>query len=260
MATSNEGAADVDSDMPPPYAPKVVAGAWMAALWVGAAYGIFLTFTALRSMPGADLTGQFALQPLFKSLMAVLLVVAAAAHPVVRERRWLMLALVFSALGDFLLAIPWWGPSFVGGLGAFLVAHLFFLAALVPLARPTQGRYAAAGAVCILFFVMLVVFWPGMSRAGMTVPVAIYIAVLGAMVCAAVLAKLPTRFTLAGALCFAVSDGLIGTGRFVLESEALAVPIWWTYAAALALITAGLFFGRSPKDLGTSERSARPQG
>jgi hypothetical protein len=28
----------------------------------------------------------------------------------------------------------------------------------------------------------------------------------------------------------------------------LAVPIWWSYAAALILITAGFFFGREPLD------------
>jgi len=44
---------------------------------------------------------------------------------------------------------------------------------------------------------------------------------------------------------FAVSDSMIAIGRFVLGSEALAVPIWWAYAAAQLLITAGLFFGRS---------------
>jgi uncharacterized membrane protein YhhN len=34
-------------------------------------------------------------------------------------------------------------------------------------------------------------------------------------------------------------------GRFILESEALELPIWWAYAAAVVLITAGLFFGRN---------------
>jgi uncharacterized membrane protein YhhN len=86
----------------------------------------------------------------------------------------------------------------------------------------------------------------------MAVPVTVYIAVLGAMVCAALLADLPTPWTALGAVCFAVSDSMIGISRFVLESEALAVPIWWAYAASLLLITAGLLFGR------TSGSSATP--
>ena len=70
--------------------------------------------------------------------------------------------------------------------------------------------------------------------------------VLGAMVCAALLAGLPTLWTAAGAVSFAVSDAMIGIGRFVLGSEALAVPIWWAYAVSQLLITAGLLFGRPP--------------
>ena len=52
-----------------------------------------------------------------------------------------MPALLLSAVGDWLLAIPWWTLSFVVGLAAFLLAHLCFLAALLPLAptaRPSN--------------------------------------------------------------------------------------------------------------------------
>jgi uncharacterized membrane protein YhhN len=61
-------------------------------------------------------------------------------------------------------------------------------------------------------------------------------------------ARLLTPWTALGAVCFAVSDGMIGVGRFVLApttTEAFALPIWWAYPASLALITAGFFFGRA---------------
>ena len=64
------------------------------------------------------------------------------------------------------------------------------------------------------------------------------------MVCMALLARLPTIWTAVGAVCFAASDSMIAIGRFILGNEALAVPIWWFYAAAEILITAGFFFGR----------------
>ena len=64
--------------------------------------------------------------------MALLLTAAAVGAPVVRERRWLMPALLLSATGDWALAIPWWTQSFVVGLAAFLLAHLCFLGALLP--------------------------------------------------------------------------------------------------------------------------------
>jgi uncharacterized membrane protein YhhN len=218
---------------------------WVAAAVAGAAYGVFLLVTAARLPAGADLTGRFPGQPAVKALMALLLAGAALWHPGVRERRWLLGALLFSAAGDFLLAIPWWEPSFVGGLGAFLIAHLCYLAALLPLAAPSRPRLTAAAVTIVACIALLVWFWPSLLAAKLTIPVTVYIAVLGAMVCAALLARLPTMWTAAGAVCFAISDGMIGIGRFVLESEALAVPIWWAYAISQILITAGFFFGRA---------------
>ncbi len=216
-------------------------------------YGIFLTITALRLPAGSDLTGQFFAQPLVKSSMAILLAVAALFHPIIRERRWLVAALLLSAAGDFFLAIPWWKPAFVCGLGSFLVAHLCFIGALWPLAWGNRGntsrpRLLLIGVLAVGFVGMLTRFWPKLVAQGMTVPVIIYMSVLAAMVSTALLAKLPTVWTAVGALLFAVSDGMIGVGQFVLESQALELPIWWVYAAAVVLITAGLFFGRTRVD------------
>ena len=234
-----------------PYAHSRTRRLWAAAAIVGACYGAFLIVTALRVPRGAELTGQFTLQPAVKALTAALLAGAALTHAVARERRWLIPALLFSAAGDFLLAMPWWEPSFVLGLAAFLVAHLCFLAALLPLCVPSAPRLTAAAVVVAACIALLIWFWPKLIADGMALPVTVYIGVLGAMVCAALLARLPTPWTALGAVCFAVSDGMIGIGKFVLGSEALAVPIWWAYATSLVLITAGFFFGR------TSDTSAR---
>ena len=244
-----------------PQAPSVRGARrlWVAAAVVAAAYGLFLIVTAVRVPSGAELTGQFALQPAVKALAASLLAIAALGHPILRERRWLVPALVFSAAGDCLLAMPWWEPSFVLGLGAFLVAHLCFLTALVPLVRRRTGRLAGCAALVLACLGLLVWFWPRLTAEGMAVPVTLYMAVLGAMVCAALLADLPTPWTALGAVCFAVSDGMIGIGRFGLpvgsNPEALAVAIWWAYAASILLITAGFLFGREPA---TSVGTAKP--
>jgi uncharacterized membrane protein YhhN len=144
------------------------------------------------------------------------------------------------------------GTSFVLGLAAFLIAHLCFLAALIPLVSRSGPRLAAAAVMVVACIVLLVWFWPRLLAEGMAVPVTLYIAVLGAMVCAALLARLPTPWTALGAVCFAVSDGMIGIGKFILQSEALAVPIWWAYAASILLITAGFFFGRASVSSATS--------
>ena len=212
-------------------------------------YGIFLAATAWRLPAGAVLTGQFWAQPVAKASMAVLLAVAALSHPIARERRWLIAALLLSAAGDFFLAIPWWPPAFVCGLGSFLLAHLCFLGALLPLCSRGAGSVAPARLLLIAmvaagFVGMLTRFWPALIAQNLTVPVVLYMAVLAAMVSAALLARLPTVWTAVGAMLFAVSDGMIGVGQFVLGSQALELPIWWVYAASMVLITAGLFFGR----------------
>ena len=231
----------------------------MAAAAVGACYGVFLIVTALRLPEGAELTGQFTGQPAVKAAAAVLLAVAALTHPIRRERRWLGSALVFSATGDFLLAMPWWELSFVLGLAAFLIAHLCFLAALLPLAAASAPRLVAAAVTILACLALLTWFWPRLIAEGMAVPVTLYIAVLGAMVCTALLARLPTPWTALGAVCFAVSDAMIGVSKFVLspaDTEMLAVPIWWAYATSLMLITAGFFFGRTAVPTSLSLRSA----
>lgn len=237
-----------ESAMEPPYAaaPQATRRWWFAAVAAAAGYGIFLAVTAALLPWGADLTGRFPGQPAVKAAMAVLLAVAAWHHPIARERRWLVPALLLSAVGDVMLAIPWWTPAFVAGLGAFLLAHLCYLAVLLPLRGDTGRLRLVAVAVLVVSCAgMLARFWPTLVAEGVTVPVTVYIAVLAAMVSAALLATLPTGWTALGAVLFAVSDGMIGTGQFLLGSQALELAIWWIYAAAQILITAGLFFGRS---------------
>jgi uncharacterized membrane protein YhhN len=124
----------------------MVVAVWLVAGYVGIAYGVFLTVTALRSPPGAELSGQWAAQPAFKASMALLLAFAAAAHPIMRERYWLMLALVLSAAGDVFLAILWWAQSFVLGLAAFLLPTVF-PGALVLTAGFFFGRAYPGGTV-----------------------------------------------------------------------------------------------------------------
>ena len=73
-------------------APMAVRRWWSAAVAAAVGYGVVLAVIAARAPAGAELTGRFAGQPALKALMAVLLAVAAAFHPIVRERRWLVAA------------------------------------------------------------------------------------------------------------------------------------------------------------------------
>ena len=122
---------------------------WFTAAVVGAGYGVFLTVAALRLPAGAELTGQFWAQPAVKAAEAVLLAMAALA-PSDRPRTPLAgrRAAVLGG-GDFLLAIPWWEPSFVCGLGAFLFAHCASWARWSRWPAPTRPRVAVALVVVV---------------------------------------------------------------------------------------------------------------
>ncbi len=104
-----------------------------------------------------------------------------------------------------MLAIPWWTMSFVLGLGSFLLAHICFLGALVPHIAATRQRFAAAAVMVLASVSMLIWFWPHLNngKENLTLPVTVYITVLSAMVCTALLAKLPTIWTAVGAVCLA---------------------------------------------------------
>ncbi|MGI9123280.1 MAG: lysoplasmalogenase, partial [Mycobacterium sp.] len=233
------GSLDAESAMGSPYAgaPRAVRMWWTAGVLAAVGYGVFLAVTAVRGPAGTELTGQFGAQPAVKAATAVFLALAAWFHPIVRERRWLVAALLLSAAGDFFLAMPWWKPAFVCGLGSFLVAHVCFLGALLPLRGDyRRPRLVLVGLLGVTFVGMLIRFWPAMGIEGLTVPVTVYMLVLAAMVSAALLARLPTIWTALGGLLFAVSDGMIGVGKFVLGSQALELPIWWVYSASIVLI------------------------
>jgi uncharacterized membrane protein YhhN len=216
---------------------------WLAGSLAGIIYGALLVQVAMELPDGAPLTGQIAMQPGWKTAMALMLARAAWFHRPLPERRWLVTALVFSALGDFLLALPALSFSFVGGLGAFLLAHLAYMRLLVPLAGDLRPhRLVACGVLVGVAGTMLGRFWPNLGT--LTVPVTLYVSVLAAMVCSALVARLPTPFAAIGALCFAASDMMIGIARFLVPFDSFQLGIWWTYAAAQILLVAGIVSAR----------------
>ena len=225
--------------------PARVRAWWVAAAVAGVTYGGMLTMVAVDVPPGTPLIGRIIAQPLWKMLMALLLARAATLHEVPRERRWLVGAMLFSALGDLWLALPDWKPAFIAGLGCFLVAHLCYLRVLVGLRGASSPiRLIGVGAMIGVAIGMLSWYWPGLGE--MKGPVIVYMLVLSSMVCAALLARLPGPLTAWGALAFAASDAMIGISVFVFPFTDHELAIWWSYAAAQLLISAGLLTRRAP--------------
>ncbi|CAB3729384.1 lysoplasmalogenase [Trinickia soli] len=193
----------------------------------GLAYGV-----SLRDAPYPD-------QAAAKVLMCALLFLAAARHEPMRERWWLMTALAASAVGDALLALPQLSISFVGGLGAFLLAHLAYCALLAPRAIGIAGwRRVAAPLLWAAAVAMYFVFFPHLAV--LAIPVAVYMFALSAMATLALIAR-PSGVALPlGGLAFVASDAMIGIDRFVGAFAGSAYAIWLSYVLAQVSIATGV--------------------
>lgn len=146
-------------------------------------------------------------------------------------------ALAASSVGDLLLDLG--AELFAYGLGAFLVAHLFYVALFLrhrprPL-RISLPHLAAGAALAVYSTAMLAWLWPDLGD--LAAPVAVYVAVLTAMGIAALWAKgLPWTVPLA-ALLFVFSDSLIAVGRFKEPIPPAPWLIWSAYWACQFLMT-----------------------
>jgi uncharacterized membrane protein YhhN len=180
--------------------------------------------------PGARLVERVA-KP--AALLALLLVAAAStpATPAGSDARpWLVLALALSLAGDVLLLPP---GRFVGGLVAFLLAHLAYLVAFAQL--PGSVPWLVAGTAVAIGVGATVgrAIVRAASRAGLGLPVAAYLVVICAMAIAATRTGIPAA--IAGAWLFVASDSMLGWGRF----RAAAAPAAADTAARGAAVDAG---------------------
>jgi uncharacterized membrane protein YhhN len=158
-----------------------------------------------------------------------------------------ILAFVFSFLGDTLLMNP---DYFIGGLIAFLIAHILFIFtyrqhqfeesenALAGLQRVRLAFpiiLAATGLIIILF--------PSLNE--LKIPVIVYALVLAVMVLTALFRfgrTSPQSFWLVfiGAALFMISDSILAINKFLEPLPNAGVYIMLTYCTAQFLIAHGL--------------------
>lgn len=161
----------------------------------------------------------------------------------------LILALSASLLGDVLLMLS--ERLFVGGLAAFLLAHLAYLAVFSrgvgwwPDRRPL-GLTLGIGVL------MYAVLWPGLPTA-LRGPVAAYVLAIAAMVAQAlgraiVLGNRAAWTVGWGALAFMLSDALLGLNRFVQPLPLAPLWVLSSYYLAQVLIVWGLLAQPSDQD------------
>jgi alkenylglycerophosphocholine/alkenylglycerophosphoethanolamine hydrolase len=170
-------------------------------------------------------------------------------------RRWVSLGLIFSLVGDVLLAWP--GDLFIFGLGAFLLAHLAYLKAYLSDCRRLAllPLVIALGMGAVLLSILI-----AHGLGDLLIPVVVYALVISAMLWRA-LARLgssvPKRSALlaaAGAVSFVLSDTLIGINRFVLAFEAAPYLLITTYWLGQWGITASVFGQTSDSEVWRASR------
>jgi uncharacterized membrane protein YhhN len=153
---------------------------------------------------------------------------------------WLLVALAFGLLGDVALLSDSL-PRFNAGVGAFLLGHLAYLVCFAVLGLTAPG-WAWAGLLVLalaLFVTRGVV--PATHRAagrGLSIPVAVYSVVIGAMLLGAWFTGEP--LVALGASVFVASDATLSVDRFVRPLPHARLLVMVTYHVGQALIVAGV--------------------
>ena len=154
--------------------------------------------------------------------------------------RWLLVALIFGLLGDVALLDDSL-RRFRVGVYAFLVGHLAYLVCFAVLGLP-RPAWAWTGIVVLLAALVAtrrVV--PETHRVGgapVSVPVAVYSAVIGAMlVCAWLTGE---AWIALGASIFVASDTILSVDRFVRPLPHARLALMVTYQVGQALIVVGV--------------------
>ncbi len=237
-----------------------------AALWIAAisasmwALGLFmqgrlalLEVLVLESAALATLSalGMVDLHLVFKPATMAIAIIFVASRAIStgaigRFDALLLAALVFSLGGDVFLMLPgdqplWGLPTFILGLGSFLVAHLFYIA----LFCQGQAWFPSKRALLLVLGVgaaMYAIVWGGLGNdTVLKIAVAAYVTVISLMTAQAIgravtLGDSASRWVAVGACVFMVSDSLIAINKFVTPVALSSLWILVTYYCAQMLI------------------------
>lgn len=184
-----------------------------------------------------------------KTAFAAALAVAlsnAGAHPAIS------VALTASAFGDLFLAYDkkWLVPF---GILAFLVAQLVYFLIFMglwfaaPDGSPLWPRYGAMALIVATSVGFLI--WMAPKLGWMSLGVVPYSIAITAMACVAMWLPWAGWPAMLGAVSFLISDFVLAVELFRLPPEAsvrrvTGPVVWWTYAAAQALIVTGIVLAR----------------
>lgn len=199
--------------------------AWAASVAVAALLGVHLAAEA-RGARVPRAVGKLGASAAFVALALLL----GVDRPFDRA---VLAGLVLSFAGDALL-LSARRPAFLGGLVAFLLAHVAYAAAFAGVARP-----AAWTALPVLVATGAALRWLWPALGDMRTPVVAYCATISVMLWLALGVDRPE--VRAGALLFYLSDLLVARDRFVspgLANRLAGLPLYYASQVLLALAVA----------------------
>lgn len=203
---------------------------------------IFLVLTAISALIHwwSVATARRPLLLVTKPLTMILLIGVALSidTAATTTRSWFILALVLSLAGDvFLMMEP---DQFIAGLASFLAAHIAYVVGLLLAGFNLAPAIVALGVVLVAFAVLGKRILNGASArdSRLQTPVALYMAVISAMVVSA--AATTNAVATAGAVLFYGSDATLGWNRFVSPIANGRLLTMITYHAGQTLLILAL--------------------
>lgn len=150
-----------------------------------------------------------------------------------------IIGLLFCMGGDIFLAVDR-ENLFVFGLGSFLIGHLFYISAMLPITKKN-----GLGLLGLLIYgvAMMSILIPNL--AALFVPVVIYMLVLLLMTAACMTSTKSNIALVAGGISFTISDSLIGIDKFYCEIPHAGLWIMITYYLAQFCLTYGFLQSHS---------------
>ncbi len=147
--------------------------------------------------------------------------------------RLFILGLTFCMAGDVFLAVDR-ERLFVFGLGSFLIGHLFYITALVPVIKK---NLLSLSALILYGVAMMSTLIPNLNE--LLIPVVIYMLVLLVMAATCITSTRSNLMLILGGVSFTISDSLIGLDKFYTQIPYAGVWIMITYYLAQYCLTKG---------------------
>lgn len=207
---------------------------------------VFATLVIIETLI-ANINGfnnlHFLSKPLIVSTLILYFFFTTPRHETVAKRLTIF-ALVFSLLGDVLLLFVFKSELFfMGGLLAFLIAHILYCLVFLKQRNSTLKPYGITILLIIYAIGLFILINPGLGD--LVIPVLAYISIILLMVVTSYLRKgnAPNnsfKLVFLGALFFMISDSILAVNKFYMPVPYSNFSIMLTYALAQLLIVLGL--------------------